>query len=211
MTTERDRTKKLTTADLRYMNLPEQYWRREDCSLAGVPQSVRREVRSYVRRVDEALASGMGLLLSGSRGVGKTAIAAIVCKAARTSLRSCLFVTVWDLREMIRARVTFDPDTSMMTRARDVDVLVLDDFRAEEADARFLSLREIEGLVSSRASRQRITVITTRLTPQEIKQGMGGLGDVVRAHLLPLVVSGPDQRVERARKIRDQLLKGGED
>lgn len=198
----------LTEADLRYMNLPNEFWRKRHCLLSRVPPSVRDEVRNYVTRIESAVRSGTGLLLHGPRGTGKTAIAAIVCKAARLHRFSCFFVAIWDLREMIRARVKFDSDTSIMTRCREVDVLVLDDLRACDTKEVYLSVHDLEGLLRHRASRHRLTIITTRLVPAVLITELPAIGEAVQSCILSLNVQGPDQQAAHMKRARAYLLKG---
>ena len=111
---------------------------------------------------------------------------------------------------MMRSRIQFDPDMSIMCRCRDVDVLVLDGLREDDVAAHWLKLHDLEELVASRASRCKVTVMTTRLEPKTLQAKMPGLLDATRGRLLSLRVEGPDKRLEHAKRMRELLLNGKE-
>jgi len=192
--------RKLGRVDLERMNLPEDLW---TAKVQNVSEAVREKVETYLRNVDEAVANGAGLVIYGSKGVGKTAIAALAAKEARSRGYTALFVRIWELREMIRSRMEFDMDSSMAERAREVDVLVLDDLRPEDAGEKFFTLSEITEMVRYRASRRRVTIITTRLDKGALTvPPMNGLLDV----LLLFKVSGPDLHDSRKRALKEAVL-----
>ena len=181
--------RKLGRVDLERMNLPEDLW------LA--------KVETYLRNVDEAMANGAGLVVHGSKGVGKTAIASLIAKEARSRGYTALFVRLWELREMIRSRMQYDDDSSMAQRAREVEVLVLDDLRQEDAGEKFFTLSEINELVRYRASRRLVTIITTRLDKGVLTgPPMNSLLDV----LLLFKVSGPNLHDSRKRALKEAVL-----
>lgn len=182
------------------MNIPEDLWL---AKVQNVSEDVRERVETYLRNIPVAVASGAGLVIYGSKGVGKTAIASLIAKEARSRGHTALFCRIWELREMIRSRVQFDADSSVAERARDVDVLVLDDLRAEDAGEKFFTLSEINELVRYRASRRYVTIITTRLDKGAMTvPPMNALLDV----LLLFKVSGPDLHDEKKRALKEAVL-----
>ena len=186
--------------DLERMNLPEDLW---EVKLQCVSDGARTPTKSYLRRIDEAVTNGAGLVVYGGQGVGKTAIAALIAKEARSRGYTALFSRVWELREMIRSRVDYDADSSMAERARAVDVLVLDDLRSEDANEKFFTLSEVVQLVRYRASRRKVTVITTRMMPSDLsKAPMDAISDM----LLQFPVEGPDLRKARKRELEQSIL-----
>jgi DNA replication protein DnaC len=192
--------RKLGRVDLERMNIPEDLWL---AKVQNVSEDVREKVETYLRNIHVAVSGGAGLVIYGSKGVGKTAIATLIAKEARSRGHTALFCRIWELREMIRSRVQFDSDSSMSERARDVDVLVLDDLRAEDAGEKFFTLSEINELVRYRASRRCVTVITTRLDKGALTvPPMNVLLDV----LLLFKVSGPDLHDEKKRALKEAVL-----
>lgn len=190
----------LERVDLQRMNLPEDLWL---AKVQHVNAPARKSIENYLRNIDGAMKNGAGLVVHGLPGVGKTAISVLVAKEARSRGYTALFVRVWELREMIRARMGYDADSSMAERAREVDVLILDDLRSEDAGEKFFTLSEIFQLVKYRASRRRVTLVTTRLTPRVLSEPpMDALIDV----LLLFPVEGQDLRKQRKRELQQTLL-----
>lgn len=190
----------LGRVDLERMNLPEDLW---TVKVQGVSEKARTPTENYLRNIDQAVVNGAGLIVHGGRGVGKSAISALIAKEARSRGYTTLFVRVWELREMIRSRMDYDADSSMAERAREVDVLVLDDLRQEDAGEKFFTLSEIHQLVKYRASRRRLTIITTRLSIAVLDEPpIDALSDV----LLLFPVEGPDLHDERKRELEQSIL-----
>jgi DNA replication protein DnaC len=196
--------RELVRADLMRMHIPEEHWKaRSDRASA----EVRPVVERYLRHISRMIAEGASLLIHGPAGVGKTSIAAMIAKEARSTYHTVLFCRIWELREMIRSRVEFDADSTIAERCREVQVLVLDDLREEDARERFFTLSEIQQLVLYRASRRRLTIVTTRLDKSTLTDApLDRFADV----LLPFAVTGPNQHNERQRKVQQMIHgKGG--
>lgn len=200
MSGKRRSRRALGRVDLERMNLPEDVW---FATVQSVSDKTRGSTEKYLRNIDHAAANGAGLLVHGSKGVGKTAISALVAKEARSRGYTALFVRVWELREMIRSRIAFDADSSMAERAREVNVLVLDDLRQEDVGEKFFTFSEITQLIRYRASRRRLTIVTTRLAIRALDSPpMDALLDA----LLLFPVEGPNLRDERNRELEQSLL-----
>jgi DNA replication protein DnaC len=158
----------LVKADLERMNLPEEHW---FARIDLVSDSLRSVVARYVHNLSQHMIQGCGLYVFGPPGVGKTTIASIVAKEARSLGLTVLFVRAWELRELIRSRVDFDDDTTMLGRARAVDLLILDDLREEDAGEKFFPLSEIVALIKDRRARRRVTIVTSPVSPQIMAKG----------------------------------------
>lgn len=190
----------LVKDDLVRMNLPEEFW---FAKVQRVSETVRSAVERYLRQINEAVSNGLGLMVCGPKGTGKTAVAALIAKEARSRGHTVLFCRIWELREMIRSRMSFDGDASMAERSRDVDVLILDDLRSEDAGEKFFTLSEITELVRYRASRHRVTIVTTRLDKQSLNQSpMSTFLDVLV--LFPVI--GPDMHDRRKQDLKRSVF-----
>lgn len=193
----------LVPADFERMNLPERYWR---AKIQGVPESVRPAVERYLFRIDEHVARGTGLFVLGAAGVGKTAIAALVAKEARARGHTVFFTTVWELVASMRARAEFEDGVSIIDRCRDVDVLVVDDLSPDDTKDPFMGARGIEGLLVSRVERQRVTVITSKSPPDELRATYRSLLEATQDSLVRLAVIGPNQREQNYQKLEADVL-----
>jgi DNA replication protein DnaC len=133
------------------------------------PPLVREKMVNYMKNLRNAKDMGVGLWVTGGLGVGKTSIAVAIARIATMQGITSYFTTVAGYRESIRARLLFDSDMTVVERAHDVGVLVLDDFCTGDLTEHFLGERELEQLISMRGSRRKITVVTVnRLSAQEV-------------------------------------------
>ena len=184
----------LSPPDFERMNLPREFWR---AKVHGVQEGLRPTVERYLLRIREMREKGIGLLVHGGPGVGKTSIAALVVKEARARGYTALFIGVWELRESMRSRVMFEEGTSIQDRCREVDVLVLDALSPEDSKETWVNEKFLEELVNYRRSYHRVTIITTRLSSKELKGLMASLFEATVGALVPLAVVGENLKHRR--------------
>jgi len=183
--------RKLGPTDFMRMNLPQELW----CAkVQNVPEAIRADITSYLVQIGENVSRGTGLFLAGKAGVGKSGIAALVAKEARIQGYTAFFITVWEFREAVRARLMFDDELSVFDRCRDVAVLVLDDLALPDVKEAYTGGRFLEGLIAHRGSRHRITVITTRLSNEALTTDADSLNQTIKTYMVRRNVAGPDLR-----------------
>lgn len=151
---------RLTQAHVERMLVPRRFW---GVRFDKVPNDVREDVDQYLRRLDEHLDHGDGLLFWGSNGVGKTSVAVLIAFEIRRRGASVLFVTAEGLRQAVLEREQFDNDQSVIDRAREVDCLVLDDLGKEHSGETGFTEHLFENLIRQRSASRRVTIITTNL------------------------------------------------
>jgi DNA replication protein DnaC len=195
--------RKLDKADFVRMNLPDAYWQ---VKVQGVQASVRDAVVRYLTKIDEMVGMGAGLWISGAEGTGKTAIAALAAKEARSRGYTVYFSTIWELRECVRSRIGFDDDVSILGRCRVVDLLILDELREDDKVAPFFAAKEIEELVSHRRADQRVTIITTRLDAGKLFTVFPGLKSASEGGMVWFPVDGLNLRTDRQRELISAVL-----
>ena len=125
---------------------------------------VLRQVRAFVRSIDDQLDAGRGLWFDGPVGTGKTSLAILVAKAAKDAGRSYAVFPVPRLLAEIKR--TFDRDASdtylgFFRRLCTVDVLVLDDLGAEKQTE--WVLEQLYSIVNERWQDRRSIVVTTNI------------------------------------------------
>jgi DNA replication protein DnaC len=153
--------RELDTDDWERMNVPAEF---RKVRTEAIAVSVRERVKNYLLNLREAKERGVGLWVVGGTGVGKTSIGVAVARLAMMQGMTAYFTTVAELRECIHSRTMFDSDKTVWERVQDVGVLVLDAFSTAELEDHIFGEKEIEHLLTSRGSRQRITIVTVSMT-----------------------------------------------
>ena len=190
--------RKLGVTDFERMNLPHEFWR---AVVQVVPESMRDIVTRYLVNTDAMVKRGAGMMLSGDPGVGKTGIAALVLKEARSRGYTAYFTSVWELRECVKTRIDFEDGKSVPHRCREVDVLVLDGLDEGDKKDFHFDARDIEHLIKYRGARRKVTVVTTRMSPTELASSMSGLMIAAQGCMVPLRVIGEDLRQSRSEEL----------
>jgi DNA replication protein DnaC len=191
----------LEMADFTRMNLPAEF---RKVKPEDIPESIREPISRYVSQVDQMLRDGLGLLLHGPAGVGKTTTAAYVACEVRRRAYPVFFVTVSDLREMIRTRVGVD-DGTVLERVRRVKLLVLDSLRAEDATDSFFGAVDLARLLEARSSWNRATIVTTQIAPAALRTSFPGMMEQARTACVEIKVTGPNRRDHVQEKLQERL------
>ena len=169
-----------------------------DMARAPESRAVVAHVRDYVDALDQRLAEGTGLWLSGDVGTGKTTLAMLVSSAAVDAGRS---VAIYSLpRLLARIRRTYDAEAgedsylAFFERLTSVDLLHIDDLGAEKRSD--WVLEQLYAIVDERYSSQRAMVVTTNLDEAELEQQIGArtVSRLVEICGDPLTIYGHDQR-----------------
>jgi DNA replication protein DnaC len=200
----------LRRSDLERMNIPPQFWYAKATDIAN--DDLRVRVARCCVSIKRVVENNKGLLLYGPPNSGKTRIASMVAKAARSWKFTVFYTMIWELRECVRSRIPFDDETSIMDRCREVDVLVLDGLSEEDITDKLISLRSIEQLIQYRGQRGRITILTTRYSREEMKS-TPKLKDFVRGtepYLHPMKVEGGVKKSKRPKDILKSILEDEE-
>ncbi len=136
----------------------------------------------------DILATGDHLLLSGKPGSGKTQAAVLLIRAAIEARKTAKLLNLGRAAMQIRAAYKTDDgptESSVVKEASRVDLLVIDDLGAGETGAATLEQRILYLVLEERQNTRRSTVVTTNLTPQEVKDR---LGQRLTGRLQPLAI-----------------------
>ena len=205
----------LERADLVRMNLPERFWKAKFSELSDEQNCdgdcLCSVVGGYLENFDKVMSEGHGLLLWGDNGVGKTSAAALLAMEVRRRGKSVLFITSSEYVESVVSKYRFDEFTTIAERAKNVDLLVIDDFGKEYRDKRGWTDRMFEDLLRHRSARLRPVILTMNVTMDRLyaeceKSGQESLFQLLREIVLPVEVVGPDRREEKQRELREVVL-----
>lgn len=152
---------KLTRAHMELMRIPRRFW---GADFDQIPECEGKvALRSYLRNIDDMLDKGVGLLLWGPNGHGKTSAAVIAAMEARRRGASALFIQAESLREAVLDKTPFSDEKTLIERAREVDFLLLDDLGKEHTGETGFTERLFENLIRERCAQKKVTFVTTNL------------------------------------------------
>ena len=155
------------------------------------------EVRRFIAGLDDNLADGRGLWLTGDVGTGKTTLAMLISKAALDRGRS---VAIYSLPRLLsELRKTFDDSAEMqylqlLDSLASVDLLHIDDVGAERTSE--WVLEQLYAIVNARYEEQRSLLLTTNLRPNELVEQIGErtVSRIMEICGDPLALFGEDHR-----------------
>ena len=166
--------RKLTAVMLRRMNIPDDYW---GVGLDAVfPEETKKFVTKYLVNISEAISKGIGMIINGEYGSGKTSIAVLCLKQARRVGCTGLYLTAPEyLRDVFMGNM-FDDTLTVERRAAEVGLLVIDDLGKEAVN--FSSEKDataamFTALAKERAANNRSTIITSNLVINDLKKLYG--------------------------------------
>jgi DNA replication protein DnaC len=175
----------------------------------GVPGKSQMEVLEYCDRADQYVNVGLGLVLTGQTGTGKTLLAILLLKRlladgydgyfTQFNLMLDSYTTSWRNEEEYRW---------FTRRVRNAAVLVVDDIGKEAKGRENVTGSMFDTVIRSRVASARPTIITTNYTMAEMRQGYGGavmslLAESSKVH----EVTGPDYRETAKRRLLDDIDK----
>jgi len=161
--------RQLTLLDMERMRIPLRYREAHFDGVSAGPHKV--ELYNYLVALDEMLARGVGLVLHGKNGTGKTSVAVIALKESRRRGNTGLFVEAASLKDIKFASKGFEGETRLWDRILDVDVLVLDDLGKGVQDSTGAEERLLDELLRFRGAYCRATFITTNMSAIAKRRG----------------------------------------
>jgi len=185
------------------MHLPLELW----CSSkALLTASVLVPITKFSEKILEVKEKNVGLFLHGDVGSGKTGAACVVLKEARAWGFTAYAISVTELRDAVRTYAAFDSESTIMDRARNVDFLLLDDLREEDATEKIFGINDIRNLIVSRHDRGLPTIITSLLGPMAWSKLAPGVAAAAEKCCAVQKVVG-DNRHEVTAKAKNEFLK----
>lgn len=155
----------------RFENFKKEYYYGKDKSYL---ESALKALQAAQEFVESSLRNshGLGLMLTGPVGAGKTFLAASIANALMEHEKQVLFLVVPDLLDQLRA--TFKSDESeldLLDNAREIPILILDDLGAHNYTD--WTRNRIYSIINYRLNEQLPTVITTNLSLEEMEEHLG--------------------------------------
>jgi DNA replication protein DnaC len=210
--------RKLTSADLQSIRLPERFWTATFEQIVDGPASQSSQdapkalVGGYLSRLALMRSMGAGLLLWGPNGTGKTSIGALLLKQARREGFKAMFLEAAAIKTLVVDRVMYDAEAgkTVWARAFEVDFLLLDDLGKGSHDSQGFGERLVDELIRDRYANKRPTIITTNVDKSR-------LGEIIKPSTLhtlkgscaQIKVAEHDYRAQEGADLR-KIIMGGD-
>lgn len=199
--------RELDRSDLERMRIPTRYWGStfDRLSRDGGDNSLRSMVGNYIKKMAEMRSAGAGFIFWGKNGTGKSCASVVLAKEFRRRGHTVLFMEASDLKRMVIEKEYFDEDETYWDRARNVDVLVLDDFGKGTMDSKGFGASLFDELIRARNSRKLVTIITSNLPHSDWKEELELKASTVHSLkecMIPVLVVGDDQRQGSETRLR---------
>lgn len=212
--------KKITEEVLRRMDLPKHYWNvtRDEITakIGGRDEGLVKMIDIYLSSRNDMWRKGVGLILIGPNGVGKTCAAAFLAKEFRALNKPVLFAPADSVLDKKKKNEIFEHNKNYTywEWMKRVSVLILDDL-GKEADTWGDFPQMWDELFRARLGAQLITIVTTNF-PIRGSESTGSLEQVLKRTTLsflkesfiPIVLKGDDLRENRMKELHS-IMKGG--
>lgn len=177
-----------------------------NASIDKIPDSVKPRIEKLLAKLDSALCDGVGACIYGTPGCGKSSIASVIAKAARSREFKVRWTTVWALRDGLRDTFSGNRDT-IYDLAKTVDLLVIDQFRAGDFDEqKTFGLRDFIALLEHRKNNNLSTILTLNDHPYQYGAVLPAVLAAARPGMVSVEVSGPDLRADKNEKLTDEYF-----
>lgn len=165
--------RELTEGDFNLMGLPKEYWGASWSFLSD--GEVKTKIYNYLISLNQdhrIIHDGDGLYLFGGNGSSKTYISAICAKAFRKYEYKVMFTSAVKFQKDCEDGVEFEEGITVLDRARDVDVLVIDDFGKEVPS--FKGTNYVLEMIDFRRDWKKILIINSRMNPADADDKYAG-------------------------------------
>ncbi len=199
--------RRLSSRDMQRMMIPKRFWGAKFSEIAAEGEEpLRPKIGKFLEHLDAMMENGLGFLLWGDNGRGKSCAAAVVMKEARRRGYTALFLSAAEMKSAVMNHVRFDNDETLWERAHSVDLLVIDDLGKGVQDEKGFGDRLLDELVRHRAANLRSTWVTTNMTPSKFRElYKKSTFAAMQETVIPLRVHGDDRRAERASELREMF------
>lgn len=150
--------------DLAYQRMS---WR----DATGVPKSVVKEIKGYIIDADRLVPAGIGLLMLGQPGTGKTMLSTLILKDLISQGYKGYFTTFHNMLDRftegwssVENKVWFDG------KVRNAGVLVIDDMGREHKGRIDIAISTLDHVLRARVASARPTILTSNLSTEQISE-----------------------------------------
>ncbi len=167
-----------------------------------------RVAKEIAHSIRELLTEGINLVFLGPPGTGKTLAGALVCRAALQAGFRTLAVSWGEFLEGLRDSYhdrTKPSERTQMERLCEVDLLMLDDVGAMEAQDRGgeFSRSRLEAVINKRYAAGKTTLLTANYNATSLRELLGErVASRINARAMLTIFNGPRYRDEEHKNVR---------
>ena len=161
------------------------------------------KAKRYVAQFDTICSENIGLLFYGDVGTGKTFTAGCIVNALNDKGYNVLGTSLTRLRDDLPGEFESDRNRSQYyDRLAAYDLVLIDDFGIERQSE--FTLEQIYNLIDARYKSGKPTIITTNLTPEQLKNpknmAQRRIYDRINEMCSPMLFEGQSQRPARQKQ-----------
>jgi DNA replication protein DnaC len=185
-------------------------YQRLDFSDYGGDQEILNALAKYMDNYERYASQGIGLLLTGPFGTGKTMIANLVLKEFVKKGYRCFATTFAQTVDMLTASWKSQEDRRYFQRRFvDSEILLLDDVGRELRAKSNLMESTFDTILRQRVQEGRPTFITTNMSPEELGEGYGAaILSLLKEKSISCEINGEDFRTRSNTRTLKEIRDG---
>jgi len=167
-------------------------------------------VTSYIANAKQMVARGIGLILMGDIGTGKTLLATLMLKELLKAEYSVFSTTFAGMIDMFTAGWNSNDEKEFfLERVKKSDILLIDDIGKEYKTKNGLGSSTFDAVLRSRVQEGKPTFITTNLTVDDMEEGYGSaILSLLAETSIMHVVEGSDFRQKAGQRKIQEVMNG---
>jgi DNA replication protein DnaC len=195
---------------LLYAGIGRAYHRLDWEDYFDLPPAVGAELADYVARIDDYVQAGMGLLLHGRPGTGKTLATQLVLKRLVGLGVDCYSTSFTELIDSYADGWRSDAGRSRFDRrVRNARVLVVDEVGREYKGSKGLADTSLETVLRHRAQHCLPTLLASNLGPSDVAASYGGHSmSLLTERCIFVEFTGTDRRPDHRQRMIAELRAG---
>jgi len=164
----------------------------------------KKNLLLYLSKLEEAIADGVGVLIFGDPGTGKTAMASIIMQRVAQLNMTGYFIDGRDVHEAWNRDIPFSDDLSLRQHISSVAVLVIDDLVIYPKG--FVSGNMlVESAIRNRIHNKLPTIITTNFQTKDFDKSWAIMSSLFEESMFFIECTGKDYRKEAQGKIKQMF------
>lgn len=183
-------------------NIPRRYhdmsfeWLREHGTFPKENEKAYKIIKEYADNIELNISRGLGLILRGPAGTGKTSMAVSILKEALKKGKGCYMLSMPSLLDTLLTLSKGPSDVYMAyeNKIRNIPLLLLDDFGAEYGKSEWVAAK-VDDIIIDRYNRMKPIIMTTNYSRDWTTANYSmRVSDRLKGEYLDIVLKGQSHR-----------------